>query len=42
MKKRALAVMLVRGYGLGAQTGGVGCIRYFRSKRRRTDTFDDK
>lgn len=41
MKKRALAVMLAGVMVLGAQTG-VGCIRYFRSKRRRTDTFDDK
>lgn len=38
MKKRALAVMLAGVMVLGAQTG-VGA---FRSKRRRTDTFDDK
>lgn len=46
MKKRALAVMLAGVMVLGAQTGvwaaSDTCIRYFRSKRRRTDTFDDK
>ena len=41
MKKRALAVMLAGALTLGAQTG-VGCIRYFRSERRRTDTSDVK
>ena len=43
MKKRALAVMLAGALTLGAQTGVWGCIRYFRSeKRRRTDTSDVK
>lgn len=37
MKKRALAVMLAGVMVLGAQTGV-----WAASKRRRTDTFDDK
>ena len=41
MKKRALAVMLAGVMVLGAQTG-VGCIRYFRSKRRGIDTSANK
>ena len=42
MKKRALAVMLAGVMVFRRTDRCVGCIRYFRSKRRRTDTFDDK
>lgn len=43
MKKRALAVMLAGAMVLGGRTDRcVGCIRYFRSERRRIDTSDGK
>lgn len=43
MKKRALAVMLAGVMVLGAQTGvWAASDTSDQSKRRRTDTFDDK
>lgn len=42
MKKRALAVMLAGVMVLGAQTGVWAASDTSGSKRRRTDTFDDK
>lgn len=42
MKKRALAVMLAGVMVLGAQTGVWAASDTSDSKRRRTDTFDDK